>query len=302
MSRLAAVLLLCAACAAPAPLGRVKHIVFVTGDEEYRSEEGMPMLARILADRHGFTCTVLYSIHRATGEIHPDTRDNIPGLEALGKADLLVLFTRFRELPDDQMKHIADYVRSGRPIIALRTSTHAFAYRKGSRSAYAAMSWDAPDGGFGKQVLGETWVAHHGAHGSQSTRGVIASDHPVVRGCEDIWGPSDVYAVRKLPDDAQALVMGQVVAGMKPTDKPVDGAKNDPMMPIAWIRTRPSRVFVTTMGASQDFLSEGLRRLLVNACTWAVGLDVPARANVDIVGTYEPAPFGFGGYRKGVKP
>src|SRR2546428_7511702 len=103
--------------------GKGKHVVFVTGEEQYRSEEGMPMLARILATRHGFRCTVLFSTDKQTGEVHPETRDNIPGLEALDRADLLVLFTRFRQLPDDQMKHILDYVDSGRPIVALRTAT-----------------------------------------------------------------------------------------------------------------------------------------------------------------------------------
>ena len=80
--------------------GRGKHIVFVTGDEEYRSEESMPQLAKILAVRHGFTCTVLFAIDPATGEIDPMVLDNIPGLAALDTADLMVLFTRFRDLPD----------------------------------------------------------------------------------------------------------------------------------------------------------------------------------------------------------
>ena len=95
-----------------------KHIVFVTGDEEYRSEESMPQLAKILALRHGFKCTVLFAIDPKTGEIDPLKLDNIPGLEALRTADLMVLFVRFRELPDAQMKEIIDYTNSGRPIVA----------------------------------------------------------------------------------------------------------------------------------------------------------------------------------------
>ena len=89
-----------------------KHIVFVTGDEEYRSEQGMPQVAQILAKHHGFRCTVLFSIDRESGCIDPQVNDNIPGLEALDDADLLVLFTRFRNLPDEQMKHIVDFVES----------------------------------------------------------------------------------------------------------------------------------------------------------------------------------------------
>ena len=105
--------------------GKGKHVVLVCGDEEYRSEELIPQLAKILAKRHGFKCTVLFAIDRKNGTINPQQLDNIPGLEALDKADLLVLFTRFRDLPDDQMKHIADYVESGKPIVGLRTSTDA---------------------------------------------------------------------------------------------------------------------------------------------------------------------------------
>src|SRR3954451_3120306 len=92
--------------------GKGKHIVLISGDEEYRSEEGLPQLAKILARRHGFTCTVLFAIDPRDGTINPNVRDNIPGLEALKSADLLVLFTRFRDLPDDQMKRVVDYIES----------------------------------------------------------------------------------------------------------------------------------------------------------------------------------------------
>ena len=104
-----------------------KHVVLIAGDDEYRSEELVPQLGRILAARHGCQCTVLFAVDPKTGFIDPAAQ-NIPGLKALDKADLMVIFTRFRELPDEQMKHIADYVESGRPIIGLRTATHAFWY------------------------------------------------------------------------------------------------------------------------------------------------------------------------------
>ena len=94
--------------------GRGKHIVLIAGDQEYRSEESIPALARILATRHGFHCTVLFSTNRQTGQIDPDTLDNIPGLDALRKADLMLLFARWLALPDEQMKEIVDYTNSGR--------------------------------------------------------------------------------------------------------------------------------------------------------------------------------------------
>src|SRR5207302_1336620 len=180
--------------------------------------------------------------------------------------------------------HIVDYVESGRPIVALRTATHAFALKS---KAYAKYDWQdkATSGGFGRWALGETWISHHGDHGKQSTRGIIApgaEKHPILRGIKDgdIWGPTDVYGVRlPLPGDSKPLVLGQVLEGMKPTDQPVTGKKNDPMMPIAWTKTYKSdsgktgKAFTTTMGASQDFESEGLRRLLVNACYWALDME-----------------------------
>lgn len=296
--------------------GKGKHVVLVSGDEEYRSEEALPQLAKILAKRHGFRCTVLFAINPQDGTIDPNNTANIPGLEALQKADLLVLFTRFRDLPDDQMQHLVDYIESGRPIIGLRTATHAFNIGGGKK--FAKYTWTNKDwsGGFGRQVLGETWVNHHGHHGSQSTRGILApdaKDHPILRGLADgdIWGPSDVYEVKiPLPGDSQPLVLGQVLEGMQPDDKPVDGKQNNPMMPIAWTKTytgtsgKPARIFTTTMGASQDLLSEGTRRMLVNACYWALGLEdqIPAKTNVELVGDYKPLPFKFGGFAKGIKP
>ena len=295
--------------------GAGKHIVFLTGDEEYRSEEGLPMLAKILAVRHGFKCTVLFAINPSEHTIDPVTLNNIPGIEALDSADLCVMALRFRQWPDAQMKHFVDYLKAGKPIIALRTSTHAFAYGANHQSAFAKYDWQNKEwsGGFGQQVLGETWVSHHGEHGKESTRGLINDEfknHPVLRGVSNIWCPTDVYTVSHLPKDATVLVWGQVLAGMKPSDVPVAGPKNDPLMPLVWLHDytdeggKTCKTLTTTTGAAVDLQNEGLRRLLINACYWAVGLasQIPAHANVEYVGPYEPTWFGFGKFKKGVKP
>ena len=47
--------------------GLGKQIVFIASDHEYKSEEALPALARILAKRHGFKCTVLFGLDPATG-------------------------------------------------------------------------------------------------------------------------------------------------------------------------------------------------------------------------------------------
>jgi hypothetical protein len=299
--------------------GHGKKVVLVGGDEEYRSEEGLPQLAKILSKHHGFDCTVLFAIDPATGLINPDINNNIPGLEALKTADLMIIASRFRNLPEDQMKYIVDYVESGRPVIGMRTATHAFNIKKDH--PYAKYSWNNKDDttyleGFGRQVLGETWISHHGHHGQESTRGLIAKGqekNPILRGIKDgdVWGPTDVYGVRlPLPDDSVPLILGQVVKGMSPGDPAVEGEKNNPMMPVAWTKSyksnsgKTARVFTTTMGSSTDLENEGLRRLLVNATYWAIGLEskITETTNVQIVGEYKPSPFKFGGYIKGRKP
>ncbi len=297
--------------------GKGKHVVLVSGDEEYRSEETLPQLARILAKHHGFTCTVLFAIDPKDGTINPNVTDNIPGLEKLKTADLMVIFTRFRKLPDEQMRHVVEYVESGKPVVGLRTATHAFNLTSPTYKKYTWNNKDAGyEGGFGRQVLGETWVNHHGAHGKEGTRGIIApgqENHPILRGIEpgSIFGTTDVYTVHlPLPGDCTPLVLGQVTETLEPDSKPVAGKKNDPMMPVAWTKTykgesgKTGRVFTTTMGASQDFAFEGTRRMLVNACYWALGLEdrVPAKSDVGLIGEFKPSPFRTNGFKKGVKP
>ncbi|MDE0239690.1 MAG: ThuA domain-containing protein [bacterium] len=292
--------------------GAGKHIVLVSGDEEYRSEEALPMMAKILSAHHGFDCTVLFAIDPETGEIDPEHQTNIPGLDALDSADLMLIFTRFRELPDAQMKHIVDYVNSGRPIMGLRTATHAFQYSRDKTGPYAKYDCtnEEFEGGFGRQVLGDTWVAHHGHHGYESTRALInpgSKDHPILQGVEDVWGTTDVYAVGELTGNPQVLLDGQVLVGMDHDDEP----KPDTItMPIAWIKEytgdegKASRVFCTTMGAATDLRSDDLRRLLVNAAYWGMGMEdsIDPSRSVDTVGEYNPTPFGFGTHQKGRRP
>lgn len=288
--------------------GKGKHIVLVSGDEEYRSEEALPQLGKILAKRHGFKCTVLFAIDPKTGDINPNV-SNIPGLEALKSADLMIIATRFRKLPDDQMVHIAEYIEAGKPIIGMRTATHAFNGMTGKFAKYNNGGAKDFEGGFGRQVLGEKWISHHGSHGKESTRGILNKeqlDHPILRGLKDgeIWGPTDVYGANPLKP-ATVLVYGQVLTGMKATDEPVKGKKNEPMMPVAWTREyKGGRIFTTTMGASQDLEAVGTRRMIVNAAFWCIGLErsITPTLNVDTVGEFRPTRFGFNSFQKGMRP
>jgi type 1 glutamine amidotransferase len=286
--------------------GAGKKIVLVSGDDEYRSEEALPMLGKILSEQHGFDCVVLFAINPETQSVDPNYQSNIPGLHHLDDADAMILLTRFRSLPDWQMAHFEKFVRSGKPFAALRTATHPFNFTDKSPTSYKEWSWNNKEwvGGFGQQLIGETWHSHHGVHNKQATRGVIVEskkDNPILKGVKDVFGPSDVYGVVHLPESANVLMLGQVLTGMNHADPPLEGAKNNPMMPLVWTKSyqykdgKPGKLFCTTMGAATDLQSEDLRRLIVNASYWMVDLEekIPDRASVTVSEKYKPSNFGF---------
>ncbi|HAB14915.1 MAG TPA: hypothetical protein DCE44_00545 [Verrucomicrobiales bacterium] len=291
----------------PASSANGKQIVLLSGDEEYRSEEGLPQLGKILSQRHGFKCTVLFS-QDPDGTINPNNQTNIPGMHLLGAADLVVTQFRFRELPDADMKPFVDYLNSGKPMMVVRTGTHSFAYSRNKQSPYAVFDWQAKDGGFGGKTVGETWTYHHGDHGKESARGLVDGIHrknPILNSVNDVWGPSDVYGVNPdFPADAAVLIWGQTLKGMNPNDPP---NLNKAIMPVVWLRNyssstgKTSKILCSTMGAATDLRSEDLRRLFVNAAYDLTGLKVPEKADVTPIGEFNPSMFGFGTFKKGVK-
>lgn len=202
--------------------GKGKHVVLISGDEEYRSEEALPQLAKILSREHGFDCTVLFAIDPKTGFVNPNNRQSIPGLSQLKDADLVIVATRWRDLPEKDLAAIYDYLKAGKPVIGIRTASHAFKPEGQSMFDYLSDTYTGEKsewhGGFGRLVLGEHWISHHGKHKHESTRGIVApglGDHPITRGIKsgDIWGATDVYGVRlPLPGDSQPLILGEVTA------------------------------------------------------------------------------------------
>jgi len=290
--------------------GAGKHIVFLAGDHEYRSEESLPALARILARRYGFKCSVFFTTDPKTGFIDPGS-SHISGLEALKTADLMVVFLRFQDFPDSEMQHIVDYLDRGGPVIGFRTATHAFQILRPD-AKFIKYTWkngaDYP-GGFGRQILGETWVSHYGKNHAQSSRLLLQENqasHPILRGVKDVWVESGGYTAKPI-EGSQILATGQILEGMTPDSPPAAGKE---LMPVAWYRnyTTPSgksgRVFTTTHGASEDLLNEGFRRMSINACLWAAGLEAAISPTSDIafVGSFEPSRYNFNGFVKGVKP
>lgn len=309
--------------AAPAPSityeakagpGQGRHLVFLTGDEEYRGEEGLPMLAKILSQRHGFKCTVLFALD-ADGTINPDNNQSVGGIETLDTADGIVMALRFRQWPDSAMRHFAAAVARGVPIVALRTSTHAFRFPAGHPGSYRHFN------DFGREVLGENWVSHWGPNRRGATRGVIepgAENDPILRGVTGAFGDSGVYETNPVAG-SKILMRGYVLQGMSPSDPPDTYRKirhadkqeqgiNDPAMAIAWTRLhtpaggKTNRVFCTTMGAATDLLDENLRRMVVNAVLWGFALEIPAKTEVRFVDPYEPTPYAFKGFRRGLTP
>jgi hypothetical protein len=291
--------------------GAGKHIVFLAGDHEYRSEETLPALARILARRYGFTCSVFITTDPQTGFIEPGS-SHVAGLEALKTADLMVVFLRFQDFPDDQMQHVADYLGRGGPVVGFRTATHAFQIKR-PNARFLKYTWKDGDaaypGGFGRQILGETWVSHYGKNHAQSSRLVLQADqasHPILRGVKDVWVQSGGYTAYPI-EGSQVLAIGRILDGMTPDSPPAADKKE---LPVAWYRTYESasgtrgRVFTTTHGASEDLLNEGFRRLSINGILWATGLESAIRADNDVgfVGPFQPTTYNFKGYVRGVKP
>ena len=209
------------------------------------------------------------------------------------------------------MKHVAEYIESGKPVVGFRTATHAFTTTGEKYGKYHSSSKEKGyEGGFGKQVLGETWVNHYGKHDKMGTRGLVAKGeekNPILKGIEagSIFGTTDVYEVSLPLKDCTPLVMGESTETLKPDSKAVDAQKdakrkyNDPMMPVAWTKTytgsggKAARVFTSTMGCAEDFAFEGTRRLFVNGCLWAMGLEdkIPDKTDVTLVGEYKPTHF-----------
>ena len=279
------------------------HIVFVTGGEEYRSEESMPMLARILKRDYGFRVTVCYALDEQ-GVIDPNNLENIEGLEALEDADMMVLFTRFRALPEEQRTYILDFAESGKPMAGFRTATHAFRYQDDEALVYLNEEWP-------QKVFGHHWITHHGHFddGANPLTDVqlIAEeqDHVILRGVQPFQAHSWLYHVHggdyALYGDSQPLLTGTALQSNHATNNRLD---EFPLTnPVAWTKTytgrsgRAARVFFTTLGHPYDFKEASMRKLALNGILWALGSEalIPDDgANADFASEYNPNNSSFG--------
>lgn len=240
-------------------------IVFVTGDHEYSSELTLPLIAQELETKYGFRTKVLTA--------SPDylSETDIPGLEILEKADLAVFYLRWRRLPKEQLAYIDAYVKSGKPVMGFRTTTHAFNFPEGddrrSWNAFAETTFGAPPGWGGK--------AKHTHYGHKSTTDVSiipeAASNPILTGVTPFHAASWLYHV--LPDypakGSVWLLSGKAVNPDKPAIE----------NPVAWTWKTPAggRSFMTTLGHPEDFREESFQRLIINAVYWSLGKSVPKK-------------------------
>lgn len=293
--------------------GKGKHILFIASDHEYRGEETCPAIARILAKRYGFKCTVLFG-QTSEGVIKPGS-SRIPGIEAIDDADMLFLFLRFVHPSDDWMERFEKYLKRGGPVLGLRTTTHAFNGLKG-KYAYHNFNYRKDDfvGGFGRQVLGETWnprlgAGHYGRNHKFATAMHVVpaqKDHPIMRGVKDMHAMAGAYSARPMPNST-ILATNRVLESMKVGAKPIEGKAPQP---AAWVRTykfkggKEGRAFCSTQGASEDIVSEGVRRMIINATLWCMRMEdhIKADADVSFVGPYNPTTFSFRPAIKDARP
>jgi type 1 glutamine amidotransferase len=232
----------------------MKKIALVIGEPEYSSHLSMPRIAEELTRRHGYKVTLCVT------SIVPDEHDfalsEFSHLEALADADLMVIYTRFRVLPDRQMDMIKGYLDSGRPVAGLRTSTHSFHFPAGSK-------WHSWNVGFGRDVFGTPFINHHG-HSSRTGVSVVetAKQHPILQGVEEAFQVrSWLYHVLPLSKPCEQLLWGRPI---EPECKPQEN-------PVAWTTTHNhAKVFFTTLGHPADFEVPSFRSLVVNGIRWAI--------------------------------
>jgi type 1 glutamine amidotransferase len=242
-------------------------IVFVTGDHEYSSEATLPLIAAELEKNYGFRTRVLKAFPDHNSE------ENIPGLEALKEADLAVLFLRWRRLPADQVQYIEDYLKTGKPLVGFRTTTHAFNYPKGHPlekwNAFGELAFNAPPGWEGKAKH-----THYG-HESSTDVSIIPAEakNPILTGVDNKFHASS-WLYKVLPDypskGSTSLLMGHPV-----NPNSADAIDN----PVAWTgkNSYGGKIFMTTLGHPADFKLEPFQHLIINAIHWAAGKPVPTK-------------------------
>ncbi|MCA1686239.1 MAG: ThuA domain-containing protein [Planctomycetia bacterium] len=232
------------------------HVAFVIAEDEYKTETTLPPFA---AAHLGKDYRVSFVFDRA-GE-----KNDLPGIDTLDDADLMVVSARRRVLPTGQLAVVRRFVAAGKPVVGLRTASHAFAARANAKVPDGHDVWN----GFDPEVLG----GHYVNHLKPGPKTAVAaspegSSHPILTGVDvgALVGHGSLYKVSPLVSSATPLLTGTI-----PDTAPE---------PIAWtnLTAAGGRVFYTSLGTVDDFAEPAFQRLLRNAIDWAAGRDVPAKA------------------------
>jgi putative heme-binding domain-containing protein len=227
------------------------HLAFLVNDNHYDAQRTMPQFAQGLQDKYGYYVSMLRV-----------EKGRVAGLEALKTADLLALFVRREPLPPEQIDEIKAYLDAGKPLVALRTASHAFAVSKGSPPAGSA-EWRT----FDPDVLGGNYRGHYNAKDGADVETVIgdAAKHPILAGVEPTsWhAVGELYQVRPVNDDCNVLLKASI--------------PGQPQEPVAWFRfyKQKAPVFYTSLGHPEHFGQPQFVKLLTNAVAWALSKPAP---------------------------
>ncbi len=248
------------------------RVVFISAESEYEANRTLPALAHNFVLKYGLGYEFLQGSTAQEGS----ERNYIPDMQVLQEADLVVLFARRRALPPEQMLFLREYLDRGRPLIGLRTSSHAFALREELPAGFE--EWKE----FDRQVLGGHYTGY--PHGETLAKIVPeAASHPILKGLE---GPYQIretmYKSSPLRETCQALMMGQCVDG-KGEDprykKPDEDIADEP---VAWVNYyKGAKIFYTSMGSGRAaFKQDWFNQMLVNAVFWSLDRPVPSTKEI----------------------
>jgi type 1 glutamine amidotransferase len=231
------------------------HVVFMIGEDEYQTWDTLPEFARKELEPRGHRVTIVHA--------DPADKNHFPGLvDALRSADLLVLSVRRRTPRAEQLDAVRAYLGAGKPLVGIRTASHAFALRGSNRPAAAPLTtWQE----FDPEVLGGNYSNHHGV-GPSTVVSLApgAAEHPIVKGVsvDQLTSTSSLYKVSPLQPGTRPLLMGTI--------------PGQPSEPVAWTHVygrNRAKIFYTSLGHPEDFKNAEFRRLLMNAVLWGLEQD-----------------------------
>ena len=218
------------------------RIHMISGSKEYESEPSLSALKSYLEKHYHVNCTLSLG--------SDGFRKDLPGIEALQQADVMLVFCRRVKPPEEQLELIKKWCAEGKPVVGIRTASHAF------------QGWLE----FDKEVLGGDYRGHSGSEQVQVSIEDQARDHPILAGVKEWTRQGKFYHNPNLAEDVTLLLTG---------------TSRSEKQPLAWARTyqkhNGGRSFYTSMGLPQDFENENFKRLLANAISWTAKRSIERR-------------------------